>query len=225
MKGLRYFIVITKREYGEAYTDYFAECGVTRVFATQCLGSANDKILEYMSLERSEKIMFSAFVSTDMLETVKKGLIKRLRLNENGNGIALTVPVDGIGGKTALNYFIGETELGEEGVMEEYGYSLIITVVNQGFADTVMDAARSVNARGGTILKAKGTGEGYTQKFFGISITDEKEMVYVVAKKSDRDAIMHAIMEKAGAGTAARGAVFALPVDSVSGMQSLTDAD
>ena len=148
-------------------------------------------------------------------------MLSDLHLSENGNGIALTVPVDGIGGRTALGYFIGDKELSEEQNMEENKFCLIVTIVNQGFADVVMDAAREVNARGGTILKAKGTGAGYTQKFFGISITEEKEMVYIVARKEDRDGIMHAIMDKAGAKTDARGAVFALPVDSVAGVQSL----
>lgn len=223
MKGLRYFIVITKREFGEEYLDYFARSGVNCVFATQCIGSANDRILEYMSLERSEKIMFTAFVPTDRLAEIKKGIIKELHLNENGNGIALTLPVDGIGGKTALGYFIGDAVPGEEDNMQDCEFTLIVTVVNQGYADDVMDAARAVNARGGTILKAKGTGAGYTEKFFGVSITEEKEMVYIVARKSDRDVIMRAIMDNAGAGTNARGAVFALPVDSVAGVQSLLD--
>ncbi len=203
------------------YLDFFDENGVDCVFVQQCIGSANDKILEYMSLEHSEKIMFSAFVPTDELPALKKGMLSDLHLNENGNGIALTVPVDGIGGRTALGYFIGDKELSEEQDMEENKFCLIVTIVNQGFADVVMDAAREVNARGGTILKAKGTGAGYTQKFFGISITEEKEMVYIVARKEDRDGIMHAIMDKAGAKTDARGAVFALPVDSVAGVQSL----
>lgn len=157
MKGLRYLIVITKRRFSQAYLDFFDENGVDCVFVQQCIGSANDKILEYMSLEHSEKIMFSAFVPTDELPALKKGMLSDLHLNENGNGIALTVPVDGIGGRTALGYFIGDKELSEEQDMEENKFCLIVTIVNQGFADVVMDAAREVNARGGTILKAKGT--------------------------------------------------------------------
>lgn len=222
MKGLRYFIVITKREFAEAYLDFFAEHGVHCVFATQCVGSADDRILEYMALENSEKIMFSAFIPVDKLADIKKGLVGELRLCDHGNGIAFTVPADGIGGKTALQYLTGGASLPEEDQMENFGYSLIVTIVNQGFADAVMDAARAVNARGGTILKAKGTGAGYTEKFFGVSITEEKEMVYIVAKREDRDAIMRAIMERAGAGTEARSAVFALPVDSVEGVRSLS---
>ena len=223
MKGLRYFIVITKRAFSEAYLDFFAEHGVKNVLATQCRGSAGHKILEYMALEDCEKILLSAFVPVDKLHDIKKGIINELNLNDSGNGIALTVPIDCIGGKSALKYFAGDAALPEEDTMQEAKYSLIITVVNQGFADTVMDAARAENARGGTILNAKGTGAGFTEKFFGVTITEEKEMIYIVAKREQRDAIIRAIMQNAGANTPAMGAVFALPVDSVEGVRSLAE--
>ena len=223
MKGLRYFIVITKRAFSEAYLDFFAEHGVKNVLATQCRGSAGHKILEYMALEDCEKILLSASVPVDKLHDIKKGIINELNLNDSGNGIALTVPIDCIGGKSALKYFAGDAALPEEDTMQEAKYSLIITVVNQGFADTVMDAARAENARGGTILNAKGTGAGFTEKFFGVTITEEKEMIYIVAKREQRDAIIRAIMQHAGANTPAMGAVFALPVDSVEGVRSLAE--
>lgn len=223
MKGLRYFIVITKRAFSEAYLDFFAEHGVKNVLATQCRGSAGHKILEYMALEDCEKILLSAFVPVDKLHDIKKGIINELNLNDSGNGIALTVPIDCIGGKSALKYFAGDAALPEEDTMQEAKYSLIITVVNQGFSDTVMDAARAENARGGTILNAKGTGAGFTEKFFGVTITEEKEMIYIVAKREQRDAIIRAIMQHAGANTPAMGAVFALPVDSVEGVRSLVE--
>lgn len=223
MKGLRYFIVITKRAFSEAYLDFFAEHGVKNVLATQCRGSAGHKILEYMALEDCEKILLSAFVPVDKLHDIKKGIINELNLNDSGNGIALTVPIDCIGGKSALKYFASDAALPEEDTMQEAKYSLIITVVNQGFADTVMDAARAENARGGTILNAKGTGAGFTEKFFGVTITEEKEMIYIVAKREQRDAIIRAIMQHAGANTPAMGAVFALPVDSVEGVRSLAE--
>ena len=223
MKGLRYFIVITKRAFSEAYLDFFAEHGVKNVLATQCRGSAGHKILEYMALEDCEKILLSAFVPVDKLHDIKKGIINELNLNDSGNGIALTVPIDCIGGKSALKYFAGDAALPEEDTMQEAKYSLIITVVNQGFADTVMDAARAENARGGTILNAKGTGAGFTEKFFGVTITEEKEMIYIVAKREQRDAIIRAIMQHAGANTPAMGAVFALPVDIVEGVRSLAE--
>ena len=99
---------------------------------------------------------------------------------------------------------------------------LIITVADRGNTDIIMDAARSAGASGGTVVNAQGTGAGMA-KFFGVSISEEKEMVYIVAKKSDRDAIMHAIMEKAGSNTEAHGILFSLPIDSVVGIKGLED--
>ena len=85
-----------------------------------------------------------------------------------------------------------------------------------------MDSARNAGATGGTVLKAKGTGTDKA-KFFGVSISEEKEMVYIVAKNEQRDAIMTAIMEKAGYNTEAHGVVFSLPVESVLGIKAFED--
>ena len=106
--------------------------------------------------------------------------------------------------------------------MEEYNSVLIVTVVDKGNTETVMNAARSVGASGGTVVRAKGTGAEIA-KFFGVSISEEKEMVYIVAKREMRDDIMHAIMENAGTSTEAHGIVFSLPVDKVVGIRSFEE--
>jgi nitrogen regulatory protein PII len=95
---------------------------------------------------------------------------------------------------------------------------LIITIVNKGNTDLVMDAARGAGAGGGTVLRAKGTGANMA-KFFGVSISEEKEMVYIVAQREKRDNIMRAIMEKAGSNTEAHGVIFSIPVDGVVGLK------
>jgi nitrogen regulatory protein PII len=95
---------------------------------------------------------------------------------------------------------------------------LIIAIVNKGNTDLVMNAARDAGASGGTVVKGKGTGAEIA-KFFGVSITEEKEMVYIVSSREGRDAIMHAIMDKAGVKTEAHGVVFSLPVDKVVGIK------
>jgi len=95
---------------------------------------------------------------------------------------------------------------------------LIITIVDKGNTELVMDAARAAGAGGGTVMRAKGTGAEIA-KFFGVSISEEKEMVYIVASRKGRDDIMRAIMEKAGRNTEAHGVVFSLPVDKVIGIR------
>ena len=83
-----------------------------------------------------------------------------------------------------------------------------------------MEAARGAGAGGGTVVRAKGTGSEIA-KFFGVSISEEKEMVYIVASRKGRDNIMRAIMEKAGGKTDAHGIIFSLPVDGVIGIRQL----
>jgi nitrogen regulatory protein PII len=65
----------------------------------------------------------------------------------------------------------------------ESGYKLINVIVNTGYAEDVMAAARKAGARGGTILTARGTGTEEDVKFFGITLVPEKELLLIVAEK------------------------------------------
>jgi nitrogen regulatory protein PII len=102
-------------------------------------------------------------------------------------------------------------------------YELIITVVNRGFADQVMDAARDAGAHGGTVLYARGTGIHEGQKFFGIRIEPEKEVVLIVVENIEKPGVMKAICKGAGLMTEGRGMSFSLPVDDVMGIVHLMD--
>lgn len=96
-------------------------------------------------------------------------------------------------------------------------YDLIVTIVNRGYAELVMDAAKSKGASGGTILNARGTA-GDVEKFFNISMQPEKEMVMIVVKHSDRHDIMEEISAKAGLNTPGQGIAFSLPLDETVGL-------
>jgi nitrogen regulatory protein PII len=80
----------------------------------------------------------------------------------------------------------------EEKAMES-GYKLITVIVNHGYADDVMAAARRAGAAGGTILTARGTGTEEDVRFFGISLVPEKEMLMIVAEESKTGGIMAAV--------------------------------
>ena len=97
-------------------------------------------------------------------------------------------------------------------------YQLIIALVNTGFTELVMDAARSVGAHGGTVVHARGTGNKEMEKRFGIVITPDKEMVLILANKKVVDKILMAIYEKAGLQTKGQGIAFTLPVEDVVGL-------
>jgi nitrogen regulatory protein PII len=106
---------------------------------------------------------------------------------------------------------------------ENAEYRLIITIVNRGYADQVIAAAREAGARGGTILYARGTGIHEMEKFMNIQITPEKEMALILVKRSAVKEITKAILVESGLKTKGRGISFTLPVTDAVGM--VTDMD
>ena len=90
---------------------------------------------------------------------------------------------------------------------------LIVCIVNNGFTDLVMGAAKRSGAKGGTTFHARGTGNPDIEKFFGISISPEKEVILIVVEKEIKDEVVSAIYKDAGLDTKGQGIVFTLPVD------------
>ena len=102
---------------------------------------------------------------------------------------------------------------------EQESYEIIIAIINEGFSDVLMNAARDNGARGGTITHARGTGTKEMEKKYGIVITPQKEMIYILVNSKIRDDVMTAINKVAGTDTNAQGLIFSLPVSDVSGLK------
>lgn len=98
------------------------------------------------------------------------------------------------------------------------GFKCILAIVNNGFSETAMDAAKACGARGGTVLHGRGTISKEAEKFFNISIQPEKEIVMILAKNELIDNILKGLYNAIGTSTPAHGIAFALPVDEVVGI-------
>ena len=99
--------------------------------------------------------------------------------------------------------------------MANHSHELILCIINSGFSDVVMDAAKEVGARGGTVLHARGTANKEAEEFFHISIQPDKEIVMILVSSEIKDNVLHAIYNSAGLKTEGQGIAFSLPVDDV----------
>lgn len=97
-------------------------------------------------------------------------------------------------------------------------YELIVLIVNQGFSEQAMSVARDCGARGGTVINARGTARGDAETMFNITITPEKEMIWILATENLKEKMLHAFYEKCGLNTKGQGIAFSLPVDDVVGI-------
>lgn len=93
----------------------------------------------------------------------------------------------------------------ENAMTNDNAYTMITAIVNKGYAEDAMAAARSAGAKGGTILSAHGTAKEGDAKFFGVEIVPEKDMLIIIVPKDESDNIVNAIqnldcLKKAGSG-------------------------
>lgn len=100
----------------------------------------------------------------------------------------------------------------------EFQHECIVCIVNAGFSDAVMDAAKEFGARGGTVVHARGTANQEAEKFFQLTIQPEKEMVLILVPADIKDDILHALYRAVGLKTPGQGIAFSLPVDGVVGL-------
>ena len=227
MSEVYMMVTNTDRKDDASFLEFYKEKNADAQIVTLGRGTANSEVLDYLGLEDAEKTVSLCVVTDTVWRTLKRGLRQKFQIDVPGTGIAFIVPVSSIGGKRELLFLLENQnfEKGEETTLKDTAHELLVVIANQGYNEMVMDAARSAGAAGGTVLHAKGTGMKRAEKFLGVSIVSEKELVLIVTKTENKNAIMRAVMEKAGMETKAKAIVFSLPVTDTAGLRLIEEED
>lgn len=227
MSELHMMVTITSRKLTKKFVTFYEESGMPVSVITVGNGTASSEILDYFGLDGSEKCVLFHIVTGEKWKEVKRQLRIKMSIDIPGIGIAFTVPLSSIGGTKALNYLTTGQEFvrGDESTLKDTKYELLVTIANQGYNELIMDAARKVHAAGGTVIHARGTGTHLAEKFMGVTLVPEKEMIFIVVRKDQKNAIMRAIMDEAGTGTKAGAVVFSLPVTDTAGMRMMEEIE
>ncbi len=225
MGNIYLMTTIVDRKIVNKYSDLFEENNLHVMFLSLGYGTATNEILDYLGMDSAEKaVIFSVLEESSWLD-IKKQLQRKLKIDAPGGGIAFIVPLSSIGGRKVLNYLLEhqEYEKEEESTLKETTHDLIIVIAQQGYTEMIMDAAREAGAYGGTVIHAKGTGKEAAEKFLGVSLATEKEIIYIVTKTEQKNPIMQAIMQHAGLDTKAKAIAFSLPVTDTAGLRLVED--
>ncbi len=99
-------------------------------------------------------------------------------------------------------------------------YEAVVCIVNAGYSDLVMEAAREVGARGGTVIHAKGTANKEAEQYFKITIQPDKEIVLILVPEDIKDEVLHSIYKTAGLKSEGQGIAFSMAVDHVVGLSA-----
>ena len=225
MGNLYLMTTIVDRKAVNKYLDLYHENDLHVMYLTLGYGTVSSEILDYFGLDSREKAVAFSVLQDSSWETIKTQLQKKLKIDAPGEGIAFTIPLSSIGGKKTLQFLLESEDYKkeEESTLKNTVHDLIIVIAEQGYTNMIMDAARSAGAYGGTVVHAKGTGMEAAEKFMGVSLAAEKEMVFIVTKTEQKNAIMQAIMKDAGLDSKAKSIVFSLPVTDTAGLRLIED--
>ena len=110
----------------------------------------------------------------------------------------------------------------KEELKEKQEYNMIVAIIQRGFADYVVSAARDAGATGATIIYGRGTAD-VDKQVMGISLQPEREVVLILVKKTERKKIMQEIADKTSLMEEGRGLCFSMPVTDVFGLKRVAE--
>ncbi len=99
-------------------------------------------------------------------------------------------------------------------------YEAIFAVLPRGTADSVMAAAKKAGAQGGTIFLARGTGAHEAKTFFGLTVEEAKEILFVLTDKDDTERILRVMIEAGHLEKPGSGIAFVLDISRTVGLVS-----
>ena len=220
---LYYIIAVTDAAKGEHMNTLYRETGMHTILSMPARGTARSEHLDIYGLGAEPKTVISAVASAQEAAQLLRAAKRKLLIDIPGNGIMMAIPLKSVAGGRTLAYLTGGKALEGGKPDMDFEYELIVVILNEGYSELVMDAARAAGARGGTVLHAKGTGAAVSEKFLGVSLAQEKDMVYIVASSKQKAEIMRSVSQNAGTGTKAGAICFTLPISEVAGLRQFDE--
>ena len=215
-------LIATPKLVGKAL-GMFKEENIPIQYVFHAQGTATSEVMDMLGLDGVDKNVLMSMMSKEWADEMRKKLRKKLHLGMPNTGIAFTLVMSGGSGHIVQIMEGMEPEERKsaernETDMTENEYSMIMAIVNQGFSEEVMNAARPMGGSGGTVFHSRRVGTKEAMKFWKISVQEEREVVLILAQKEDKLAIMQEIGKQCGMNSKAQGIVMSLPVDGIEGL-------
>lgn len=215
VNNLSLLLVIADRKEEKHYVDLLNKFKVKFKAISYGNGTASSSVLNYFGLNEIERMVIFAIVPKTTSKHILRYANEKMRIYKPGKGIMFTIPLSS--STKYMQEFYKDTEL-EDIEMKKADKHLIITITNEGYAETVMGAAKKEGATGGTTINGRGLETDKIIKFLGISIEPEKDITMILVDDDKKNDIMDEIIKTCGIKTPGAGICFSIPVDNVEGL-------
>lgn len=189
--NMELMMAIVNRKQSSAVMENARKAGAPGGTVCYARGTASSTILAALGLGDSGKEVLNCFIPEE-----KEAEIMSAVRSTHAKGMVIVCPCSG-----------------EENGMNT-DWTLIEVIVEEGYSEDIMAAARKAGAKGGTIINAHGTGTESDVKFFGTPIVPEKEILMIVMDSDKTQNVVDAINSLSVLKEKGRAVMFTLPVKS-----------
>jgi len=218
-------ITIVDSSLGKHLKEFYKRNKIPLYLYSHGYGSADSEIYDLLGFGNPKKTIVLSIQSANMTRWILNQLLKEIEFHRPGTGIAFTITLSSISSSLwkicqQMDRDNASTEREDLTMEVKEAYDLIVTIVNRGHSDLVMTAAKAAGAPGGTLIHGLGLGSKEAEKFLGITIQPEKDVILILAPHEKKTRIMEEITHEAGLNTAGRGICFSLPVNATLGLKT-----
>lgn len=186
-------IGIVPHNSGELIADAAKSAGAGGGTIAMGRGTASNGVLQLLGLGDTSKDIVYIIIKNSIKQAVYDAIIKASEKKAHF-GVMFTLDTPGfIRAGHLAESDVSEKSEGEETMKAENNYQMINVIINKGYAEDAMAAARKAGAGGGTIIGARGTAKEDDAAFFGMKIVPEKEMLMILVPTDKKAAIVDAI--------------------------------
>ena len=201
----RLIISIVPRNTADILTEEANKAGAHGGTIIVGTGTSANAVIQFLGLGDTEQDILYTIVDEQIELDVIKAMKEKLEKNRINNAKGCSIFSIAVSDFFRNGSNAKSDSDKEETMNDENTYTMITAIVNKGYAEDAMAAARAAGAGGGTILAAHGTAKEGDAKFFGVEIVPEKEMLLILVPKAKKQAILDSIqnlecLKKAGSG-------------------------
>ena len=210
--GYKLLISIVPHNSGELVTNAAKSAGAGGGTIAMGRGTASNGVLQLLGLGDTSKDIVYTLIKDDIKAAVYEAIIKASEKKAHF-GVMFTLNTQdfiraGHLEESTQNTNKSDKTEGEKNMKTENNYQMINIIVNKGYAEDAMAAARKAGAGGGTIIGARGTAKEDDAAFFGMKIVPEKEMLMILVPADKKSAIVEAVTALPCFAQAGSGIVF-----------------
>lgn len=215
-QGMHLLTSIVDRGCGTKLTQYYIE--KTLICHTHCVGSgtASSYMLDMLGIDTPEKDVIFSIGPANLVHDIMQEISNNKAAGKVKGGILFSSKLTALNGMVATILQKAATieEDNEVKYMEtNTANTLIMVTINQGYTDEMMQVARSAGAAGGTIIRGRWADGGEMEKLHGMSVQEEREIVFILASNAKRKEIIEAINQDFGITSEAHGIISATAVE------------